>query len=365
MQPSLRPARRPRLRRRSAITLLASVLVAAGLTAVPGSSADAASLIKLVSYDSTSLAQYNQKWSNIYGPLDNATQSVSNSGVFTVSDAPFKSGVDYSVFDHLKYLAVSNETFPVPKTGALTFSVDIKASTPGATAGHVVHGQYGPPGSFDPANLAAKPYQAAVLEGQQAAVVLNMIDFCSGQLFDWFVSSNYAFPLIERLPTSVTNNTTSPNCPGATTVGLDKAYTQIIKNIPIRPGVTHNVAITYGQIGSLNSVTYTLDGVPVAIVTNVGVPLDKQHTPFSGTYPSLGSGEPLVGKIKSFSIGHGLFSLLDAFPFQYGCTPPSASGAGTCDPASAPYSVSIPASERAFGQGAIGSFSNFRVLTIG
>ncbi|SOD74579.1 hypothetical protein SAMN05892883_3765 [Jatrophihabitans sp. GAS493] len=370
MQPSLRPAHPrqsspSRFLRRGAVATLASVLLAAALTAVPASSASAASLVSLVSYDSTSLAQYNTKWSNIYGPLDNATQSVSSKGVFTASDAPFKTGVDYSVFDHLKYMAVSNETFPVPKTGTVTFSVDIKASTPGAVAGHVVHGQYGPPGSYDPGNLSAKPYQASVLEGQQAGVVLNMIDFCSGQLFDWFISSNYAFPLIERLPTSITNNTTSPNCPGATTVGLDKAYTQIIKNIPIRAGVSHNVAITYGQIGSLNSVTYSLDGIPVAIVTNVGVPLDKQHAAFSGTYPSLGSGEPLVGKIKSVAIGHGLFSLLDAFPFQFGCTPPSADGPGVCDPATSPYSVSIPASERAFGQGAIGSFSNFRVLTIG
>jgi hypothetical protein len=317
-----------------------------------------------VHYDSSSLAEYQQKWSNIFGPLDNATTSVNND-VFNVSDVPFKTGVDFSVYDHLKYMAVSNQKFAVPQTGTLAFSVDIKANTPGAVAGHVVHGQYGPPGSYDPANTAAKPYASPTLEGQQAAVVLNMIDLCSGQLFDWFLSSNRAFPLIERLPSTITGNTTNPDCPGAPEVTLDKAYTQIVKEIPIRPGVTHKVTIAYSQGFGHSNVTYLMDGVPVASVNNVGVPLDKQGAMFSGTYPSLGDGEPLAGKIKSFAIGHGLFSLLDAFPFQYGCPPPGANGPQPCDPQYAKYSVSIPASERAFGQGAEGSFSNFTVLTVG
>lgn len=58
----------------------------------------------------------------------------------------------------------------------------------------MVHGQYGPPGSYDPADPTARPYASEVLEGQQAAAVLNMIDFCTAQLFDWFVSGNHAFP---------------------------------------------------------------------------------------------------------------------------------------------------------------------------
>jgi DNA-binding CsgD family transcriptional regulator len=37
---------------------------------------------------------------------------------------------------------------------------------------------------------------------------------------------------------------------------------------------------------------------------------------------------------------------------------------GACDPAYVKYSVSIPASERAFGQGADGSFSHFTVRTV-
>ena len=48
-------------------------------------------------------------------------------------------------------------------------------------------------------------------------------------------------------------------------------------------------------------------------------------------------------------IGHGLFTLLDAFPYQ--------------DFERPDLSVSIPVSERLFGQGAIGTFKNFKVTT--
>jgi hypothetical protein len=339
-----------------------------GVVAVSMSSAadaTAASGVRVVHYDSNSMAEYARKWSNPYGLGEMAvsdTRAVSN-GVFSLSATPFKTAYDYSVFDHIKYLGVSNRTFAVPKNGTLAFSVDIKAATPGAVSGHVVHGQYGPPGSYDPSRTDT--YVQPTLEGQQAGVVMNMIDFCTGQLFDWFVSSHYVFPLIERLPTSVTGNINNPNCPGATNVGLDKAYTQIIQQIPVTPGRAHTVTTAYTRLGHNSNVTYLLDGVPVATVDNVGVPLDRQGHPYSGIYPSLGAGEPLADQINSFSIGHGLFSLLDAFPFQYGCTPPTASGPGSCDPATAQYSVSIPLAQRAFGQGAVGSFSHFTAVTVG
>jgi hypothetical protein len=348
------------IRPRRAATAAAALLL---VTLVSPAPAGASTQIQVVDYDASSLAEYHQMWNNMYGPLDNAAESFTN-GTFTAADSPFKSGTDYSVYDHLKYFAVSDQSFPAPSDGSVTISANLNADTPGATARHVVHGQYGPPGSFVATNRSATPYTASTLEGQQAAVVLNMIDFCTGQLFDWFLSSHYAFPLIERLPTAVTGNTTNPDCPDAADVGLTKMYTQIVKNIPITAGVTHRVAITYRQAAASSSVTYLLDGAAVATVSNVGIPLDKQRVPYSGTYPSLGNGEPLAGKIHSFVIGHGLFSLLDAFPFQFGCTPPTASAPGTCDPADARYSVSIPSSERAFGQGAIGSFNHFTVATV-
>src|SRR5467141_1144182 len=122
-----------------------------------------------------------------------------------------------------------------------------------------------------------------------------MIDFATGQLFDWFVSGNTAFPLIERLPSSVSGS--------AEHVGIDKMYT----------------------------------------------PLDAQGVKYSGIYPSLGPGELLRDKINSVVIAHGLFSLLDAFPFQH--------------PDAPALNVSVPMQERLFGQGARARFANV-VVTI-
>jgi hypothetical protein len=97
-------------------------------------------------------------------------------------------------------------------------------------------------------------------------------------------------------------------------------------------------------------VDFFFDGKAVAHVDHVGVPLDVQGVPYTGLYPSLGAGEELGGKINSLAIGHGLFSLLDAFPFQH--------------PDAPELSVNIPLSERLFGQGATGTFDDFKVKTV-
>ena len=136
----------------------------------------------------------------------------------------------------------------------------------------------------------------------------------------------------------------------------NRHLTQIIDNVRVSSG-SHHVSIAYSA--NTNSVEYRLDGKLISHVNDVGIPLDKQHVKFTGTYPSLGPGENLKGKIGSFSIGHGLFSLLDGFPFQH--------------PESPALSVSIPVGTgnpadagkaRLFGQGADGTWDNFVVTTI-
>ncbi|HKJ00954.1 MAG TPA: DUF6081 family protein [Longimicrobiales bacterium] len=127
-----------------------------------------------------------------------------------------------------------------------------------------------------------------------------MINFATGQLFDWFVSDNQVFALVERLPSNVT---------GAGDVGLERAYTQIIKVADIEPGKKHHVAIRYSRGPGLSRVEYFLDGQPFTSVDNVGIPLDVQGVPYTGIYPSYGPGEDVAGSLDSFVIGHGLFSL--------------------------------------------------------
>lgn len=279
------------------------------------------------------LSDYYSKWSNGYGLGEmaiNDTRSFAD-GKFSVSAVPFQTGYDFSVFDHLKYIAISNQSFPVPQKGSITFSSQITAETPGTIPNYVVNGTYIQSGA---------PYSATVLQGQQAGVVMNMVDFQTGQLFDWFVSGNTAFTLIERLPSSVTG---SPLF-----AGRDKMYTQIIDEVPISPG-PHTVEIKYTRKPNKAVVEYFLDGRRISKVENIGIPLDKQGVSYTGIYPSLGGGELLKDQINSFSIGHGLFSLLDAFPFQHPDVPE--------------MSVSIPVANRIFGQGAKATFDNFVVTT--
>ncbi len=306
----------------------------------------APALAGTITYDSFekpggySLADYNAKWSNPYGLGEMAlgdTRDFSQ-GKFDISAAPFKTAYDFSVYDHLKYLGVSNQSFAVPTVGSLTFSSVIQAATPGTDPGRIINGTY---------IQSGLPYAAPTLEGQQAAAVMNMIDFSTGQLFDIFVSGSQVFSLIERLPSAVVNPALSPGDPGY--VGSDKAYTQIVDVMNVGSG-PHDVSITYNHQGGLASVDYYVDGILLSHVNNIGIPLDKQGVPFYGTYPSNGPGELLANDIQSFSIGAGLFSLLDAFPFQLADRPDLA--------------VSIPVANRAFGEGVIASFDDFKVTTL-
>lgn len=281
------------------------------------------------------IVDYALKWSNPYGLGEMAstggdTRSFQGNK-FSVSAVPFTVGFDFSVFDHLKYIAISTQSFAVPARGSLTFSSVIHAETPGTQPGRVITGTYVQSGA---------PYAQPTFEGQQAGAVMNMVDFATGQLFDWFISGTRAFTLVERLPSNVT---------GVGNVGLDKAYTQIVDEFAVGPG-PHKVAIRYTRDAGRSWVEFLLNDKVVSRVDDVGVPLDKQGAPYTGVYPSYGPGEPLAGQIASFAFGHGLFSLLDAFPFQHPDRPDLA--------------VSIPLTHRLFGQGARASFDRFTVETV-
>jgi hypothetical protein len=341
------------------------LLLAAAVTLMVGvgSSIAAGGSSTTVLYDNFS-SDDASKWAMPYGPLEAGVNDANHyrkvvNGAERMRAVPFTQGADFSVFDHLKLMEVSTESFPLPTVGSVEFSADITAATPGVVSNLKQLGIYGPSGTWtDPANPPTAPdYKAKLLEGQQAGVVLNMIDFCTGQLFDWFLSSNKAFTLIERLPTNVTNNTT--NCPGAEYVGRETMYTQIADEVPLSPG-KHKVAIRVTQTSSDLYVEYTLDGKLVSKISNVGIPLDKQGIRYTGAYPSLGAGENLHGKIAALTIGHGLFSLLDAFPFQHPEAPELSVSipVGTGNPADAGRA-------RLYGQGADATYDNFRITTTG
>lgn len=314
--------------------------------------------------DGYSLADYAQKWFNPNGLGEMSVTDTRDfgGGSLNIDAVPFRTAADVSVDDHRKYLAASSRAFAVPKNGTLVLSSDIKASTPGTVTGLTQLGVYGPSGTWlDPARPPVPPvYHARLLQGQQAAAVMNVLDFCTGQVFDWFVASDAAFALIERLPTTVTGNVENLECPHATEVGIDKMYTQIIREVPVDPDRWHHLDIALTRREGKPWVDYLLDYRLIAHVDNVGIPLDKQGVPFSGTYPSAGAGELLADQLDSVRFGHGIFSLLDAFPFQH----PAAPQLSVSIPAKSTASPSDAGRARLFGQGARGSFDNFTTMTI-
>jgi hypothetical protein len=330
--------------------LAAGVAVVAAMLPMSVAQAGGGRSVTRIVYDDFSspgydLDDYLAKWNNGFGPGEMSIQDTRffNGSAFQVSALPFRTAADFSVFDHIKYLALSNTSFTVPTKGSITFAATIDATVIGTTpGGRVIHGIYGPPGCADDPTCASgrTPWAGLALEGQQAGATLHMIDFATGQLFDWFVSGSTAFALVERLPATVVGS------PAAGT--RDTMYTQIVKQVPIGHG-PHHVAITFFRDGGKSYADYTLDGARVARVEKIGIPLDVQHVCYTGIYPSLGAGEALSGRINQVTIGHGLFSLLDAFPFQH--------------PDAPERSVSIPISERIWGQGAGATFDDF-VVTI-
>jgi hypothetical protein len=332
------------VRRTAGATLAVCALLVAGTQSVAGPASAAARSTTVLVYDNFAkpggytLDDYAKKWTNSYGPLEmgdgHDTRNFA-SNAFNVSAAPFRTAVDYSVFDHLKYFAASNQSFPVPTVGSVEISSTITATTPGTTPNRTITGTY---------IQSGLPWSGNAIEAQQAGAVMNVVDFSTGQLFDWFVAGHSVMALIERLPSNVTG---SPDF-----VGRDKMYTQIIKAAPAAPG-PHAVSIRFSRgADGIGHADYYLDGALFTHVDHVGIPLDRQSPPvaFEGSYPSLGAGEELGSKVNSLTIGHGLFSLLDAFPFQH--------------PDSPELAVSVPLSQRAFGQGVIASFDDFKVKTV-
>jgi hypothetical protein len=180
--------------------------------------------------------------------------------------------------------------------------------------------------------------------------MFNMTSVETGQVFDWFVSGSSVFALIGRLPSSVMHATLSGS--DSNDVGLERIYSQIVNSAPLRPGETHSFALRYARDAAQSVVHYVLDGSLFARVDHVGIPLDTHDAPYTGVDRSYrgAAGEELKERMDTFVMGHGLYSMLDAFPFQ--------------DPGAPHQAVSIPLAERLFGQGASGEFSEFKITTV-
>ena len=176
-------------------------------------------------------------------------------------------------------------------------------------------------------------------EAHQAAAILQLFEPSAFVALDWFVSGHQAIPKIERTPAPVG-------------VGLDRAFTQFLPAVQIEPGRFHRYSIRYTRgRAPRDKVEWLLDGRVVAVVRDVGVPLDVQDPQRYGgiVFPSLGPGERVASAMSSFVVGHGLYSFVDDFPFF---------------PAYPQYFVSIPREQRIFGQGIDALFDDVRIARV-
>lgn len=334
-------------RRRAAVASVVVLLVALALVTVPtegraGASQAVVSHRSVVAYNGLSnAAAYAQKWVLFYSlELQFGARNLPafSHGKLRLTANPFRGWMDKSCVpvypvcvnaDHVKYQAFSRRAFSVPRHGSITVSADILALTSGTRPGYAV-----------------RATGRRIPEAQQAAAVLQMTEPSIVMTLDWFVSRHQAMPKIER--------TLAP----VGTAGLDRAYTQFLPAVRIKPGGAHRFSIRYTRgLGKRDLAEWFIDGRRVAAVHDVGVPLDVQNPSRYGgiTFRSLGPGERVENKMNQIVIGHGLYSFVDNFPFF---------PAYALFPTYGGFFVSIPKQQRIFGQGVDATFSNFTVETV-
>ena len=295
--------------------------------------------------DAYSIDDYFAKWQNGFGQGEMAVDDTRafDNDTFHVAAAQFQTAYDFGVFDHIKYLATSTQGFAVPAQGSVTFSAEISALTPGTEPGRVIHGCYGPSGQL---HVARGPMRGA-LHRHVARGSASRRDAAHDR-FRHGAAVRLVRLRLHRVHPHRALARSRRRLPGRRThaTPCTRRSSKSSRSVPVR---TPSRSPTPRELDQ-SYVEYFLDGKRVSKVGKVGVPLDVQNRQYTGIYPSIGPGEELKDDINTVFIGHGLFSLLDAFPFQH--------------PDAPELSVSIPPSERIFGQGAIADFDDFVVTTV-
>jgi hypothetical protein len=101
---------------------------------------------------------------------------------------------------------------------------------------------------------------------------------------------------------------------------INEAYTQIVGVIDIPAGVNEfGIRYTRKPGNGVDKVEWLINGEVVVQNRKAGVPLDQQapgkYKSKPLIYPSVGPGEPVKTEMQTMIFGHGIFSLLDVFPF--------------------------------------------------
>lgn len=198
--------------------------------------------------------------------------TVTSKGRNAKTGKPEMTKVELGVPGHLKWLAMTTEAFEA--TGTTRFAY---------RAGAEVFG------------VDEHPYGDAVTDPQSdlrlGAVTLNVADFASGLVFDFWITNTAIYPFYERLK--------FPGDPRPY-----QNFGSVGPGVPRRPGDMHDFVIAYDAPSA--RVTWEVDGRVVASVEGVGAPAPG----WTVVLNHGGTPEPVTP--ERFQVGMGILTLLDA-----------------------------------------------------
>ena len=211
---------------------------------------------------------------------------------------------------------LSNESFPVPGQGSITRFRHDRCPPSWARRRRPRHPRHlRTAGCADDPVCAAgkKPWRQSPSRASRRGATLHMIDFATGQLFDWFLSAPHA---IRPGRTAAGHGRGSPSAGPARTM-----YTQIVKKSHSEPG-PHDVAIRSVAIGaSPTSTSRSTD--PGCARQARWRPSTSSELASRASTPSLGRGSPRPPDRPRHHRARTV-QLLDAFPFQHPDAPSAA-----------------------------------------
>jgi hypothetical protein len=183
----------------------------------------------------------------------NARTSVGD-GTLDIHIERFERGHDQvAIMDNPKHLLLSTEVFPVPAGGVVTFSIDMAATSLGATP---------------------RDYR-------DGFVSMNVLDMNSGWVFDACATSDMVFSLYERLPMP----------------GVERPFTYVadhpFSGIEAAPGLSHRYSVTLDAGNSTaewridGTLVFDVRGIEIPTQVNVGLGIITVHPIKDGKSQSL------------------------------------------------------------------------------
>ena len=212
------------------------------------------------------------------GPLDDGVPTATGKGLSVVptgsnpdtGEPAFTKDIG-GPMAHLKWMVTTTDAFPA---GDAELRVTFRAGTT----------RFG---------MAAHPYGDAVADPDDdlrlGCATLNVLDFETGMVFDFWLTETAVYPYYERIRTGPTSDY--------------QAFGQLVR-VPRSPGAVNDLRIAIDVAAA--TVAWSVDGTVVASVDRIGGPDPSWITAMDH------GGRPEPASPRRFQVGMGLLTLLDA-----------------------------------------------------